>query len=94
MNINEKFIITINRQFGTGGHEVGAALAEKLGVKLLDKQLLQAVAHRFNADDEMLEKLQARNPSHSSTTAILSRPNIISAILTSLHAEFSRLRQR
>ncbi len=63
MNINEKFIITINRQFGTGGHEVGAALAEKLGVKLLDKQLLQAVAHRFNADDEMLEKLQARNPS-------------------------------
>ena len=38
MNKEEKFVITISRQFGTGGHEIGAELARRLGVKLLDKQ--------------------------------------------------------
>ena len=40
MNKHEKFVITINRQFGTGGHEVGAEIAKRLGVKLLDKQII------------------------------------------------------
>ena len=44
MNSKEKFIITISRQFGTGGHEIGAELAKRLGVKVLDKQILNEVA--------------------------------------------------
>ena len=63
MNKHEKFVITINRQFGTGGHEVGAAIAERLGVKLLDKQILEAVAKRFDIGAEAVEKLQSRNES-------------------------------
>ena len=63
MNRHEKFVITINRQFGTGGHEVGAEIAKRLGVKLLDKQILQAVARRFDIDSETVEKLSARNQS-------------------------------
>ena len=47
MNRKEKFIITISRQFGTGGHEIGAELARRLEVKLLDKQILYAVASRM-----------------------------------------------
>ena len=27
MNKEDKFVITISRQFGTGGHEIGAELA-------------------------------------------------------------------
>ena len=46
MNKEEKFVITISRQFGTGGHEIGAELAHRLGVKLLDKQILNEVAKR------------------------------------------------
>ena len=57
MNKNEKFIVTINRQFGTGGHEVGAEIARRLGVKLLDKQILQAVARKFDIGQETVEKL-------------------------------------
>ena len=39
MNREEQFVITISRQFGTGGHEIGAELARRLNVKLLDKQI-------------------------------------------------------
>ena len=57
MNKEDKFVITISRQFGTGGHEIGAELARRLGVKLLDKQILNEVATRVNA----VEKIAARN---------------------------------
>ncbi len=63
MNKHEKFVITINRQFGTGGHEVGEEIARRLGVKLLDKQILKAVAKKFDIGAETVEKLESRNTS-------------------------------
>lgn len=62
MNKEEKFVITISRQFGTGGHEIGAELAHRLGVKLLDKQILNEVARRISAVEDAVEKIEARNP--------------------------------
>ena len=62
MNKEEKFVITISRQFGTGGHEIGAELARWLGVKLLDKQILNEVASRMEAVEDAVEKIEARNP--------------------------------
>jgi len=63
MNKHEKFVITINRQFGTGGHEVGAEIAKRLGVKLLDKQILEAVARKFDIGQETVARLESRNTS-------------------------------
>ena len=62
MNKEEKFVITISRQFGTGGHEIGAELARRLGVKLLDKQILNEVASRMTAVEDAVEKIESRNP--------------------------------
>ena len=62
MNKEEKYVITISRQFGTGGHEIGAELARRLGVKLLDKQILNEVASRINVVENAVEKIEARNP--------------------------------
>ena len=62
MNKEDKFVITISRQFGTGGHEIGVELARRLGVKLLDKQILNKVAKRISAVEDAVEKIEARNP--------------------------------
>ena len=62
MNREEQFIITISRQFGTGGHEIGAELARRLGVKLLDKQIVNEVAKRVTAVEDAMERIEARNP--------------------------------
>ena len=62
MNREEQFVITISRQFGTGGHEIGAELARRLDVKLLDKQILNEMAKRNHVVEEAMEKLEARNP--------------------------------
>ena len=43
MKKNEKFIITINREVGSGGRTVGRKLAERLGVKYYDKALVKGL---------------------------------------------------
>lgn len=39
-------IITISRQYGSGGHRVGELLAQKLGVRLYDKELIAMTAEK------------------------------------------------
>ena len=39
--MDERTVITIGREFGSGGHEIGMKLAEKLGIKCYDKELLE-----------------------------------------------------
>ena len=39
-------IITVSRQFGSGGREVGKRLAEALGVAYYDREIITAVAQR------------------------------------------------
>ena len=62
MNREEQFVITISRQFGTGGHEIGAELARRLNVKLLDKQILNEVAKRIPVVEDAMERIADRNP--------------------------------
>jgi len=63
MNRNEKFVITINRQFGTGGHAIGEELAKRLGVALIDRQLVSEVAQRFNITEEEALDIEKKRPS-------------------------------
>jgi len=58
MNKNEKFVITINRELGSGGGSVGRKLAERLDVKFINKALLQALKEQFHLSLEELEKLK------------------------------------
>ena len=48
MNRNEQFVITINRELGSGGRTVGRLVAEKLGVPFLDKALIKALQEKYN----------------------------------------------
>ena len=44
MSEERKTIITISREFGSGGRLIGQRLAERLGVPYYDKQLLDRIA--------------------------------------------------
>lgn len=61
MNKNEKFVITINRELGSGGRTVGAKLAEKLGVPFYDKALIEALVEKYHLSVEEIEQLKGRS---------------------------------
>lgn len=58
MNKKEKYVITINRELGSGGRTIGEILAHKLGVTFYDKALIQALEEKFNLTAEEIEKLK------------------------------------
>ena len=50
----DKLIITIGRQYGSGGREVGRALAKSLNIPCYDKELLAIVAKESGFSEEVL----------------------------------------
>ena len=60
MNKDEKFIITINRELGSGGRTVGRKLAEQLGVKYYDKAIIQGLTEKYGLTAEEIEQLKAQ----------------------------------
>ncbi len=60
MNKNEKFVITINRELGSGGRTVGSKLAEKLGVNFYDKALIKGLQEHYHLTTEEIEKIKGR----------------------------------
>ena len=63
MNKNERFVITINRELGSGGRTVGRILAEKLGVPYYDKALTKPLEEKFDMSIDQIEKLKGSNRS-------------------------------
>lgn len=55
-----KSIITIGRQYGSGGREIGLRLAEKLGIKCYDSELLDRAAKDSGMCQEIFENHDER----------------------------------
>ena len=56
-----KFIITLSREFGSNGRLIGKMLADKLGIKYYDKELIRLASEQsginekfFNLADEKI----------------------------------------
>ena len=59
MNTNEKFVITISREVGSGGHTIGRKLAKALGVRFCDKDLISALRKEFGLSTYEIERIKA-----------------------------------
>ena len=60
MNINDKFVITISREVGSGGRTIGRKLAEKLGVRFCDKNLINALVDKFKLSTGDIEMVKGQ----------------------------------
>ena len=56
--MKEPFVITISREVGSGGRTIGRKLAQKLGVRYSDKELIKALEEKFNLTVNGIEKLK------------------------------------
>lgn len=50
-------IITISREFGSGGRELGKRLADKLGFAYYDREIIDAIATKSNLDKNYVESV-------------------------------------
>ena len=61
--MTKRCIVTIGREYGSGGREIGEKLAEKLGISFYDRQFLEMAAletghseDRLSEQDEIADK--------------------------------------
>ena len=66
--MEKQVIISIGREFGSGGHYIAEQLAERLGIPLLDKNLIQRVAEDKGYSEEAIRQFDERG-----TSILLSR---------------------
>lgn len=57
-----KRVITIAREFGSGGREIGLKLSEALAIPFYDKNLLKEVAEAGGMHEEFLAENEERSP--------------------------------
>lgn len=62
--MERQIIITVGREFGSGGHYIAENVAKKLGIKLYDKALLEHIAMKVGYSQDDMEKYdeKPRNP--------------------------------
>ena len=53
-------IITIGREYGSGGRQIGQALAERLGISFYDKQIISLAAKKSGLSDEFIANNEQR----------------------------------
>ncbi|MDD3333998.1 MAG: cytidylate kinase-like family protein [Eubacteriales bacterium] len=53
--MSDHFVITIGREYGSGGHEVGSLVAKELGIPLYDKEVLALAAQSSGICKEIFE---------------------------------------
>lgn len=59
----KNFVITINRESGSGGKEIATKLGELLGVKVYGREILASIREKFNLTHEEVEKIKGTKAS-------------------------------
>lgn len=60
MKLNERFVITINRELGSGGRTIGEKLAQQLNVPFFDKAIVQGLKEKYELTTEEIERLKGQ----------------------------------
>lgn len=54
--MSNQYIVTIGREFGSGGKHIGRALAKELGIGFYDRNIVEKIAEELDTDAENLHK--------------------------------------
>jgi cytidylate kinase len=81
----EKKIITISREFGSGGRTIGREVAQRLGIPFYDKELVEQVALASGFAPQFVEEHGEHAPSRSRLSYAFSHqgvPGVMSGMST------------
>lgn len=55
-------IITVGREFGSGGREIGRKIAQELGIAYYDHEIVTELIRRTNLAEEYIRSIEEKNP--------------------------------
>ena len=70
--MGEQLIISISREYGSGGHEIARKLADRLELAFYDRCMLDEIAEQMNADVSDFHKYDEK-PGNRLTPILMKR---------------------
>lgn len=88
--LKDQVIITINRQYGSGGRYIGKMVAEKLGIKFYDKDLIRLVSEQVGMTEKYIEENEQKRKWGSSMNAEYNEDDKLFAAETKVIKEIAK----
>lgn len=88
--MSEQTIITVSREFGSGGHEIAEKIASDLGLKFYDRGMLDEIAREMNVKVEVLEKYDEKPKNIMLSRKIGKYSSSMEEILAEMQFDFIR----
>ncbi len=84
--MSDKILVTIDREYGSGGHEVARRLADRFGAKLYDEEIIAKAAEKTGYRAEYIKANEEKAPD-------LSFASMFTAIDTFQASPFARVQE-
>ena len=88
--MSKQTIITVSREFGSGGHEIAEKIASDLNLKFYDRGLLDEIADEMNVKVEVLEKYDEKPRNIMLSRKVGKYSNSMEEILAELQFDYIR----
>ena len=83
-------IITISREFGSGGHEIAENIARDFDLKFYDRGMLDEIAENMNVDVEVLQKYDEKPRNYMLSRRVGNHTNSMEEIIAEYQFDFIR----
>ena len=88
--MSKQTIITVSREFGSGGHEIAEKIASDLNLKFYDRGMLDEIADEMNVKVEVLEKYDEKPRNIMLSRKVGKYSNSMEEILAELQFDYIR----
>ena len=88
--MDKQVIVSISREFCSGGHQIGEAVAKALGLGFCDRNMLDEIAQRKNIRIEYLEKYDEKPRNLLLSRRVGAFSNSIEDIIAEMQFEYLR----
>ncbi|MCD8150896.1 MAG: cytidylate kinase-like family protein [Clostridiales bacterium] len=90
--MEKQVIISISREYGSGGHDVAMRIAKELGVPMYDRSLLQEIADQMDMDVNELKQYDEKPRNRLLTRTVGKYTNSMEEIL--IERQFNWIREK
>jgi len=90
--MEKQVIISISREYGSGGHDIAMRVAEELSMPMYDRSLLQEIADQMDMDVNELKQYDERPRNHLLTRTVGKHTNSMEEIL--IERQFDWIREK
>ncbi|MGN0415871.1 MAG: AAA family ATPase [Agathobacter sp.] len=88
--MGKQTIISISREYGSGGHEIARKIAQELGFKFYDRSLLDEIATEKNMDVSVLQKYDEKPRNVILSRRVAGHTNSPEEIIAEFQFDFIR----